>query len=931
MSSSALVAGVRHLRVAASARRVRDESDEQLLRAFTDRRDDTAFAALVRRYGPMVLQVCCRVLGHQQDAEDAFQATFLVLAQSAAALRQTAALAGFLHGTAYRMALAARRAAARRRKHEGRAPARPCAGPSSELLWREVRMLLDEEIARLPAIYRSVFVACCLEGASREEAARRLGLKEGTLSSRLAEARKRLARRLARRGVELSAVLGALAVAAELSPALTAELVGTTVNAAGVVAAGAGTAGLVPAPVAHLLQSVAPAGMVSKTWIAAVLLLAASVMAGTGVWMAQSSDTPPAAAQPAAKEEGKKARPRTSPSAKDRTVAVSGRVLDPDAKPMAGAKIYYCLPHPGREAGEVRATSDADGRFRFELPRPSLDKLEQDTPWGRLMVAAVAPGYGPAWTTFSAPGEAAGLQLRLVKDDVPIDARILDLEGRPIAGVTVRAYAIDASGERLSLSVPALPHTETTTDARGRFRLTGVGRDRDLEISLRGPTIATRVGDVFVRTRVSPPAHRLLNKQLPDLGKISYYGATSDIVAGPTKPVVGVVTDKDTGKPLPGVRVQSQFLATHGLLVEDFIQTTTDREGRYRLIGLPKGKGNRIAAIAPAGQPYFVAHKEVPDTLGLDAVRVDFALKRGVWIRGRVADMATGKAVRAHVRYGAFLDNPHLRGVPGYEGSQPVETTADGSFTVLGLPGRGLLAVKAEEDRYLPATGADQVKPADKMATNFEWMQTDPLFVTAEYHAFAPVQPHEDDRETTCAILLDPGKTVRGTVVGPDGKPLEGVRVLDLKLMWSNPGPLTSAHFTATALDPRQPRRLYFQHREKRLGAAVLVRGDEERPLTVRLQPCGCVTGRLLDAGGKPRAEAPIYGRSEDKYMSITTLRWWELYVSSHTARDGRFRVDGLIPGTKYSLVIGGKGYAVTVEAGECKNLGDLRFTPAGE
>ncbi len=220
MSRSTLAAGVRHLRGVLAAQGRRDDSDEQLLHAFAACHDDSAFAALVHRHGPMVLHVCRRVLGHEQDAEDAFQATFLVLARKAAGLRNKTALAGFLHGTAYRIALNAKRSAARRRKYESRMPAPSPIQPSDELPWREVRALLDEEIARLPEKYRSVFVLCCLENLSQAEAGRRLGMKERTVSNRLAEARKRLAERLARRGVELTAVLAAATVATQSVSAL---------------------------------------------------------------------------------------------------------------------------------------------------------------------------------------------------------------------------------------------------------------------------------------------------------------------------------------------------------------------------------------------------------------------------------------------------------------------------------------------------------------------------------------------------------------------------------------------------------------------------------------------------------------------------------------------------------------------------------------
>src|SRR5579884_1531770 len=255
MSSSALAAGIHLLRCKLAALQPGEDSDERLLDAFTSRRDEIAFAALMRRHGPMVLRVCRRVLGHEQDAEDAFQATFLVLAQSAVALRNKTTLASFLHGTAYRTAMKAKQTAARRRKYEKQTPARPSADPAEELSWREVQAILDEEIDQLPETYRSVFVLCHLEGLSREETAQRLGLKEGTVSSRLTTARKRLSQQLARRGVELAAVLAALGLATQSATALPIELMATTIKAALAAAAGEKLAGLVSASVVQLVKS----------------------------------------------------------------------------------------------------------------------------------------------------------------------------------------------------------------------------------------------------------------------------------------------------------------------------------------------------------------------------------------------------------------------------------------------------------------------------------------------------------------------------------------------------------------------------------------------------------------------------------------------------------------------------------------------------
>src|SRR5215469_281744 len=203
---------LRHLEKAAAGHGARQGSDRELLDDFAARGSEAAFAALVSRHGPMVLRAARRVLGHEQDAEDAFQATFLVLARNAGSIRKREAVASWLHGVAYRTAMKAKRSAARRRDHEARlrAAAQPAApGPT----WDEVQAVLDEEVQRLPACFREAFVLCVLEGKSGPEAAAELGCKEGTVKSRVNRARRVLQRQLERRGIKLSALLAALSVA----------------------------------------------------------------------------------------------------------------------------------------------------------------------------------------------------------------------------------------------------------------------------------------------------------------------------------------------------------------------------------------------------------------------------------------------------------------------------------------------------------------------------------------------------------------------------------------------------------------------------------------------------------------------------------------------------------------------------------------------
>jgi RNA polymerase sigma factor (sigma-70 family) len=191
-----------------------DVSDDDLLERFTLRRDEHAFTALVRRYGRLVCSVCRAVLRSEQDTEDVFQATFLVLARKAASIRKREALASWLYAVAYRLAQKARNDAVRRRRLMSACPRPEPAGPLDELSWRELHAALHEELARLPGPYRSPVVLCCLEGHSRDEAAHRLGWPLSIVKSRLERGRELLRRRLAQRGLAPSAALAAALVTA---------------------------------------------------------------------------------------------------------------------------------------------------------------------------------------------------------------------------------------------------------------------------------------------------------------------------------------------------------------------------------------------------------------------------------------------------------------------------------------------------------------------------------------------------------------------------------------------------------------------------------------------------------------------------------------------------------------------------------------------
>src|SRR5262245_53131855 len=210
---------MRQLRGVILAREANGPSDAQLLEGFFARRDEAAFTALVRRHGPMVLGVCQRVLHDLCDAEDAFQATFLVFVRKAATLRKPERVSNWLYGVAYRTALRARAQRVRQRAFEKPLLDLPSSEPVAELVWQELRPILDQELNRLPDRYRSPLVLCYLEGKTKRQAARQLGRPEGTVSTQLARGRDILRQRLTRRGLMLSAAVLMAALSQETASA----------------------------------------------------------------------------------------------------------------------------------------------------------------------------------------------------------------------------------------------------------------------------------------------------------------------------------------------------------------------------------------------------------------------------------------------------------------------------------------------------------------------------------------------------------------------------------------------------------------------------------------------------------------------------------------------------------------------------------------
>lgn len=274
-------------------------ADGELLTRFLSHQDDAAFAALVRRHGPMVWGVCRRLLCNHHDAEDAFQATLLVLVKKAATLPDRETVGNWLYGVAHQTAVRMRAMAAKRGVRERQVTVMPEPATAEQYVWNDLAPVVDEELNRLPDKYRLLIVLCDLEGVTRKDVARRLDIPEGTVASRLATAREMLAKRLTRRGVVVSGVLlGSVLCQQSAWASVPTTVVTSTIKAASLIAAGqAAATGAISATVATLTEGVLKAMFVTKirSVLAVVLVTLACLGGGVAVTplvMGKQPDTP---------------------------------------------------------------------------------------------------------------------------------------------------------------------------------------------------------------------------------------------------------------------------------------------------------------------------------------------------------------------------------------------------------------------------------------------------------------------------------------------------------------------------------------------------------------------------------------------------------------------------------------------------------------
>jgi RNA polymerase sigma factor (sigma-70 family) len=920
--------------------------DRELLDRFRRDRDADAFEALVRRHGPRVLAACRKVLPAAHDAEDAFQATFLTLVRDAAMIRD-GSVGGWLAVVAHRTAVRLRKANARRKVVEGRAPAK--REPGADLSWHEACSILHAELERLPARYRRVLVLCYLEGKSRDEAATELGLSATVVKGALERGRLRLRGRLKSRGVALSA--GLLAVLrepahAEVVPALVRQVVraadGSTVRPA-----------------------VAGGTLAAKGKWAVGLTVAAGLLIGI-LQVApprQASAEPPAGKTPPA--EMKKEAPAPSTDApKDDILPVTGRVDGPDRKPLAGAHVFVA----GRSSRGPKAAerlepvvvTDATGAFAVNVNRSKGDSY----------IIATAPGFGMEWSdVFSWKDNPSELALRLVKD-VPITGRVVNTEGKPVAGVRVSPESVyvpkdndldkylagwkhgwrdvvATPQQRLYVSMDRL-REPVTTDADGKFTVAGCGGERIVHLKFQGAGIATTSPYVLTRPGLDPKEFNAAAvEQMPPQFRIpgqppTLFGPTIEFVAVPGKTIAGRVTDHDTGKPIAGVRVNTIF----GF--GDQAETVTDKDGRYQLEGVPKDRGYSVfAGHRDAG--YLEAQGNATDAPGLEAIAIDVKMVKGVVVTGRVIDKQTGKGLRAGVRIIPLSGNKYFASKPGFDNARWDGTMKDagddGRFRVVTIPGLAVVTAQVHSTEKL---NGDVLSPYRRAVPDpdhkdlfrkdgDEWIfnAADGTLEFLMVENACKVVEISEKGETTVELFADRGKTATIHIHDNDGKPVSGVIAAGITDHWPLTYGLKESTATVYALDPGAPRRLSFLHRERKLAGTLTVRGDEKDPVTAKLGPVGTVTGNFVDEDGAPLRGLDVALSWPDRVTSDLYRRLAEVGGPVRTDKDGRFRIENVVPGIPFRVQVTKGEWSYTgeprigrkqVDSGKALDLGTVKL-----
>jgi RNA polymerase sigma factor (sigma-70 family) len=880
--------------------------------------DRAAFEAIMLRHGATVTAAARQILRDTADVEDVFQAAFIVLLKSATKIQQRRSLGSWLFGVAHRLAVHARSRNAKLQTRE-RTPANlpEPAAPADDLSWREATSLLHEELNRMPDRLRVPLLLCHLEGKSRDEAAAELGVSVGAIKGLLERGRAKLKERLEKRGIAFSVGLLGVLVADGAAPPT--AWVDSTVNAV------VGQA--VRPAVQQLAQGVLPMSYVFKITLAASLLVVASVFGVVAyMYAGGATETSPPVTKDAPPP------PKTPPKAMGEVFTVSGKVVGSDGKPLANVPLFIPVllkdpPIAEADIGVKEITrSGADGTFRAEIKRTLVSRFLYAEQKERAL----------AWTEIQDGQDRADIVMKL-EQEMPITGRLLDTEGKPIVGATLRLQGVQrAAGAKLddvlaefkrnwqhalqSNTAPILtPSATQTTDKEGRFTLGGVPTECIASIAAESPTVGKVLFHVVTRAGFDPkPYNEAALNQVPVELRFpgqpaTLYGPKAEVVFPLGRVIEGIVTDAATGKPVPGINILT------GDHFAGQAQAISDKDGRYRLVGVRKHKQYLVHATTrndPASR-YMMWTGRLDDTEGYGPITHHIQLTEGVVVTGKLIDRGTGKGAFGYIRSAPLADNEHFAknaGNQGYNGNRMAnQVKPDGSFRLLLIPGKNIILAQApggttpSRNTLRPYLNA---KPDPDYAKLFTKNGDDYVIATAGNNtefvtlnqAIKVIDIPAAAKEFTVDLYLERGQTQAIHVVDAAGKPVAKNVVCGAAGSFPFVHRIDASEFTAVALEPTEPRLLVVVNPERKLAGSVTLRGDAKGPVTVKLEPLATMSGRILDLDGLPRAGVTVAPRGRGQALSDLYREAFGVQTDVTTDAAGKFTLPLIIPNTDVFL-----------------------------
>jgi hypothetical protein len=722
----------------------------------------------------------------------------------------------------------------------------------------------------------------------------------------------------------------------------------------------AAVAGSPRGAVATLLKGVAVQAALNRSMIAALILLGVSALSFGAWFLVPTGAAPPDDRAMPAKSDAQRAAAE-GPALEPR-MNVSGQVLDPQGRPMSGARLMLV----GRgQKPENLGTSGADGRFTVKVP--STTELS-------CFLAACAPGVGVDFAAIVGLNSTRPLELRLVKDNV-IQGKIVDTQGKPAAGVQVAATTVgDFDNNSVDRFLSAwtnrmysfqLPQADrnlwqeggaiapATTDAEGRFSLAGTGAERLILLHTSGAGSAAADWRVINRAGFNPtPYNETARKQSPIIVSGSghppvpvLHGPDPVFVVEPGKVIRGVVRADGTMNPRPGVNVYFNGASA-----------TTDAAGRYEFRGVHKQNSYWLWVQADLSAGLLGGEVTVPDTDDYTPVAADITVTRFTQtavITGRLIDAATGKGIRGDIHVAALAGNAFARMLlPFHRYDHDASTAEDGTFRIVTIPGPVLLIGGVDHDwstaghmhrslKYRPAT-ADlrypQYFPADHPGA---YASADGRFVGLD-GSFCKVFQIEPGTTVEQDMTVEPASTIPIKIQDATGRPLVNTFVWEDGRHYGMDDPIraeTDSWLAQGVAESGQPRRLVFYEPGKKLFAAVALKSDEKGPVVVRLLPLGVVRAKVVDGADKPVSGVNVNltyynaGMNTDGYfMGVHAF----VHGADQVVTDasGTFVIDEVIPGIefqiwrRYASKRSGYGQGLvnkaTVESGRTTDLGKL-------